>query len=242
MPAVEPRPSSSSSPGENAPGRVGAEDPDVDDQHHHADHVVGDRRPHHRAEPAAGVEDLPDQHEHPVEEHLGQAQPGEVDERVALGGQRGVVPAGAEEDRHDVRRGHDQQRGHQAQEQPGQGDHPVRVGLAAVLVVLHRPDQLGHQHGVEDAAGQQDVEHVRDRVGDREDVGVQQVAERGREQDRADVPAHPRDDGAGRHHRAVGDDRPVVGWPRSCRGFRAPALAGPPHRDRDRQDARRRCP
>ncbi len=160
-------------------------DHEVGDEHQHRDDVVGDRRPHHRAEPAAGVEDLPDQHEHAVEEDLRQAVAGEVDDRRALRGQRGLAVRRVEVDRHHQRRRRHQQQRDAAEEEAGQGDHPVGVGVAAVRVVLQRPHQLRHQHGVEDAAGQQDVEHVRDRVGDRELVGVQLVAQRGQQQQRS---------------------------------------------------------
>ena len=150
-----------------------AVDDDVDQQHRDRDHVVGDRRPHHRPERLAGVEDLPDQDVHPVEEDLRQAEPGEGDRRVA---HRAVVRRGDEVD--EQRRRDHQQHRHRDQEQSGHGDDPAGVGVAAVGVVAHRPHQLRHQDGVEDAAGQQDVEHVRQRVRDVEHVGVHRPAER----------------------------------------------------------------
>ena len=81
-----------------------AEDEQVDDQDEHRDDVVGDRRPHHRPEPATRVEDLPDQDEHAVEEDLGQAEAGEVDD--ALAGR--ALVAGVEVELHHPRRGHHQ--------------------------------------------------------------------------------------------------------------------------------------
>ena len=56
-----------------------------------------------------------------------------------------------------------------------------------------RPHQLRHEHGVHDAARQQDVEHVRDRVGDVEQVGVQRRTEGGHQQRRSDEAARPRE-------------------------------------------------
>ena len=84
---------------------------EVGDQDRDRDEVVGDRRPHHRAEPAPGVEHLPDQREHPVEEHLRQAEPRERDDRVALRGQLGLVVLRGQEHVHHPRRGHDQHHG-----------------------------------------------------------------------------------------------------------------------------------
>ena len=178
----------------------------VDDEYPYRDHVVGDRRPHHRAEPAAGVEDLTDQDEHAVEEDLRQAEPREVDGRLSFRGQPRVVVLAVEEHVHHHRRCNDQKHGDGAEEEHGEGDDPVDVRRPAVGVVLHRPHELGDQDGVEDASRQQDVEHVGDRVRDGEQVGVQADAQREREQRGADEPAEPGDDGAGRHHRAVGQD------------------------------------
>ena len=178
---------------------------EVADQDGDRDQVVGDRRPHHRPEPPARVEDLPDQREHPVEEDLRQAVPREGDDRLALVGQLGVVVVGRQEDVHHPGRGEDQDDGHQAEEQRRERDDAVGVGRAAIGVGLHRPHQLGHQHGVEDPARQQDVEHVRHGVADGEQVGVQEVAQRRREKQRAQVAAEARHHGAGRHHRAGGE-------------------------------------
>ena len=74
---------------------------------------------------------------------------------------------------HEQRRGQHQHRGDAGEEEPGERDDAVGVGVAAVRVVLHRPHELGHEHRVEHAAGEQDVEHVRHGVRDREHVGVQ---------------------------------------------------------------------
>ena len=186
---------------------VGTEGDQVGHEHRDRDDVVGDRRPHHRAEPAAGVEDLADQDVHPVEEDLRQAVAGEVDDRLL----RVRRPAGIDEQPHQPWRADDQEHRDRAEEERGEGDHPVRVGLAPVRVVGGRADQLRHEHGVEDAAGQQDVEHVRDGVGDREHVGVDQVAQRRGQQDRADVAGQPGHDRARGHHRAVGEDPLVLG-------------------------------
>ena len=210
MPKVAPRPSSASWPGVKRAVQLGAggraERDQVGDQDGDRDQVVDDRRPHHRPEPAVGVEHLPDQHEHAVEEDLWQAVAGEGDDRLALLGQLGTLPGVAEVQLH-----HPGRRDHQHDRDPGQehdrqGHHAVGVGLAAVGVVLHRPHQLGDQHGVEDAAGQQDVEHVRDRVGDVEQVGVQLLAEGGDQEGGAHEAAQPGDDRAGRHHGAGRED------------------------------------
>ena len=224
-------------------GTVGDEVGDQDPDRHQ---VVGDRRPHHRAEPAPGVEDLTDQGEHPVEEHLRQAEPRERDDRVALRGQLGLVVLRGQEHVHHPRRGHDQHHGDRREEERRQRDDPVGVGLAAVGVGSHRPHQLRDQDGVEDAAGQQDVEHVRDGVADRELVGVQQVAQRGREQQGPQVAAQPGDHRAGSHHRAGGEQLLLVacGVPghRASSGVMVIGRARParaPARGRPRHGARR---
>ncbi len=188
-----------------------AEDHQVDHQDRDRDHVVGDRSPHHRPEPAAGVEDLAEQHEHAVEEHLRQAVAGEVDHRLPLRGQRRVVEARVEVERHHPGRRQHQQYRHQREEEHGGGDHAVGVRLAAVRVVPHRPNQLRDQDGVEDPARDEDVEHVRHGVADVEQVGVEHVAERGDEQGGAHEPAQPGDHRAGGHHRAGGEDPRFVG-------------------------------
>ena len=107
----------------------------------------------------------------------------------------------------------------------------VGVGVAAVLVVLHRPHQLRHQHGVEDAARDQDVDRVGDRVGDGEDVGVQRLPERGDDQQRPQVAAEAGDDRPGRHHRAGAEDLLVgscsVSPARDCCGRGCGVRAGP---------------
>ena len=176
-----------------------------EDGHRH--HVVRDRRPHHRAEPATGVEHLPDQHEHPVEEHLRQAVAREVDHRLALLGQLRCEELRVQEQAHQQRSSRHERHGHNRQEQAGEGDDAVGVGLAAVRVVLHRPHQLRHEYGVHDAARQQDVEHVRDGVGDVEHIGVQADAERRGEQDAADEAAQPGHHRPGGHHRSRGQQR-----------------------------------
>jgi hypothetical protein len=61
-----------------------------------------------------------------------------------------------------------QQRGQHGDHQQGQraeGEHPLRVRLAAVRVALGRPDQQRHHHAGEDAAEHQVVDGVRQRVG-----------------------------------------------------------------------------
>ena len=199
-----------------------AEDDQVDHQHRDRDDVVGDRGPHHRPEPAACVEHLADEHEHPVEEDLRQAVAGEVDHRVPLGRHGRTVVVRGEEEIHQPRRRDHQHDRDEAEEERRERDDPGGVGLPAVLVVPHRSHQLWDEHGVDHAAGKQDVEHVRHGVGDVEDVGVQAVAEGRHEQAGADEAAHPRQDGPGRHHGAVGEDAlPLVVGPLVVEGGHA---------------------
>ena len=128
------------------------------------DHVVDDRRPHHRAEAAAGVEHLAEHRVDPVEEDLRQAPEGEQRRHV------GVSPADSRRpysvDHQRCGEGGDDRDGEQ--HQAGEGEQPVGVGPRPLGARLHRPDQLGHEDGVEDAPGQQDVDDVGHRVGDRE--------------------------------------------------------------------------
>jgi len=74
------------------------------------------------------------------------------------------------------------------------------VRVAAVLVVLHGAHDLGHEHRVERAAGEQDVEAVRHGRGHREHVGLtRRGAEEPRRHHGPYEPEDPRQDRAGSH-------------------------------------------
>ena len=149
-------------------GGVREEEPDLYD-------VVRDRRPHHRAERVAGVEHLRAEEERAEEEDLWQAERREQDHRLVVRGDVGRVPLGAGVDPRDERRCGDEHHGRDQDDKHERGHDPVRVGLAAVCVVLRGAHDLGHQHGVEGAAGEEDVQAVRHRRGQREDVGLARV-------------------------------------------------------------------
>ena len=78
------------------------------------------------------------------------------------------------------------------QEGERQGQQPVDE-LVAAVVVAGRLGDLGDEDGVEDAAGQQQVELVGQGVGHLEGVGRQGDAHGGREQRRPGEPEQPRD-------------------------------------------------
>ena len=211
-------------PGRAVPGR--SEEDEVGDQHQDRQQVVGDRRPHHRTEAPAGVEDLPDEDVHAVEEDLRQAPAGQGDDRLQLGDPVRVEVATVEVEAQQQRCGDDQDDRDDAQEERREGDHPAGVGVAAVGVLLDPPDQLRHQHRVEDAPGQEDVDHVGQRVGDREEVAPQARPEGDHQQRGAHVARRAGQDGARRHDRRRGQDLLValVAHERSAAGVPA---AGP---------------
>jgi hypothetical protein len=136
----------------------GAVDPDEHAQRHDDDDVVQDGRPHHRAELAARVEDLPHHHVDAHEEDRGQEVAGEGDGDLVG---RGIAGDGV--------RQHADEKGRREHGQPGergQGHHHQRqqavgVRLAAVLVLLHRADELRDEDGVQTAAHGEDVDHRR---------------------------------------------------------------------------------
>ena len=216
MPAVEPEAEQQRLVGAEAVGAVrGAEDADVDAEHGHGDEVVGDRRPHHRAEAAAGVEHLPDQHERAVEEHLRHAQPHQQPGRLALLLEPGSEQLLVEHEVHES--GDDQQqhdRGDGEHEQP-ERDDALGVGVAAVGVLLHGAHELRHEDDVEDAAGHQDVQRVGDGVGVVEQVGVEQRADREGDQQQPDEPGDAGDHGAERHPGTAPRDVGGLGWVQS---------------------------
>jgi len=90
------------------------EEDEVGDQDQDRQQVVGDRCPHHRAEPTTGVEDLPDEDVHAVEEDLRQAPAGQVDDRLQLGDAVGVEEAAVEVQPQHQRRGDDEDHRHGA--------------------------------------------------------------------------------------------------------------------------------
>ena len=104
----------------------------------HGDHVVDDRRPHHRAEALAGVEHLADQHERAVEEHLRHAQQHQQPRRVALWPLAGENSSPSKNDVQQQGHGDHQQRGGAGEHQQTERDDAVGVRVAAVRVVLHR--------------------------------------------------------------------------------------------------------
>ena len=201
--------------------------------HHHVepadrdhDQVVDDRRPHRRREPAAGVQDRPDQRAHAVEEDLRDEVVGPHHHQVVLGGQ---VAAGRAVDgaRVQVDQRPRQQRRHHGDRQQGQraqGEHALRVRLAAVRVALGRPDQQRHHHAGEDAAEHQVVDGVRQRVRVVVRVAEPGDADRGDQDQGAQEPGAPGDQGADRHAGAGADQaRPRArarpgrpGRPRAC--------------------------
>ena len=160
---------------------------------HH--HVVDDGREHRGTEVPACVEHLAEHRVQAVEHDLRKAEPGEGDGEVELLG--GVLAGGVQ--MHDPGGG---QHGDHREHEGDQSDDPQQaVGetVAAVLVVLHVPDQLRDEHCVQGTPGHQDVDDVGQGVA--EAVGVGQSAESdGRDQRHvADQAGGARGHGAGRH-------------------------------------------
>ncbi len=183
---------------------------EVDSEHRDQHDVVEDRRPHHRAELAPGVEDLAEDEEQAVEEHLRQQEAredhGELEGGVVAGRVRYV-------EGDDLRRCPDRERRAHRQHAQDEGDQALFVGPAAVRVLVPGTYQLRHQHRVQRAADQQGVDAHRDHVGGVVCRGEQAGAECGRLEHLPDQP------------RAAGDHGPQRHQERGA--LQAPALASP---------------
>ncbi len=176
---------------------------------HDHDQVVQDRGEHHRPEPAARVEDLAEHHVQPVEEDLRQEEAGERHRHLEVGvrvapGERGRVRTD------DQRRGEHGRDRDDDQDDPDGGEQPVGERLAAVRVVAHRLDELRHEDRVERAAREQDVEDVRDRVGDVVRLGEDRRPDRPDQHDVADEAGEAGHDRPDRHDRAGPADAAAV--------------------------------
>ncbi len=121
----------------------------------------------------------------------------------------------------------DHQQGHRAQ-----GEHALRVRLAAVRVALGRPDQQRHHHAGEDAAEHQVVDGVRQRVRVVVRVAEPGEADRGDQDQGTQEPGAPGDQGADGHAGAGADQARLRGG----------ALPGRPGRPRPSGRASRRAP
>jgi hypothetical protein len=141
-------------------GGLGAPDRQVEAEHPDRDQVVDDRCPHHRAELLPGVQHLADQEEDAEEEQLRHRQIGHHQQRAPMVGQAGCLPTGGIDAHHHLSADGEQHRDRTQNDQKA-GDDPIDEGFAAVLIVVHRPDDLWHQHVVQGATGQQHVERVR---------------------------------------------------------------------------------
>ena len=199
MPSVVPIASSWTSPVEMVAGvsaRARRQDQRDTDQAHHD--VVDDRSPHRRGEATAGVQDRARERADPVEEDLRQEEVGEDQRQVVGSGARHAVPV----DRGDGhgRRGRDDR--HAAERQHAQGEHPLVVGLAAVVALPRSLDQQRHDHAGQDPAEGQVVDRVRHRVGDVVSVAKVLGADRIEQHGGADKPRRARGDGADGHDAA----------------------------------------
>ncbi len=140
-----------------------APDARIDTEHDDLHHVVGGGRPHHRAEGATGVENLAPQEEHAVEENLHQAEGHQEFEGLILTGHLGSAPAGVGiDDRQHGCAHHQNDRQTRHDQEEGRHD-AVGVGLAFVRIVPDSPDDLGDEHTVEGAPGQEEIQAVGDR-------------------------------------------------------------------------------
>jgi hypothetical protein len=199
---VVPRPSTTTCAVVTSPAPdAAAGQEEVGQARHDDDEVVEHRRPHRRAEPAAGVERGAHHRAGAVEQHLRQEVPREHDGEVALG--LGHRVGQVEVD--DERRGDHQQHRGAAEGQHHEGEQPLRVRGPAVGVVLGGADEQRHDDGGEHAAQQQLVDDVGRGVGDV--VGQRQAlhAQHGPDDGGAQEAGQPRRHGADRHR----PDRPA---------------------------------
>ena len=179
----------------------GAPDRQVQPQHGDADDVVEDRCPHHRPEPVAGVQHLPDQEERAEEEQLRHGQHRHQHQLLPVPRHRGLAPHPGRPQAHHLRCQHHRQRGDRQQQHHERCHDPVDECRPVVGVVLGVPDDLRHQHGVERAAGEQHVQRVGHErgQGERLDLWVGRP-QHDHEQPGAQEPQHPADQGARGHH------------------------------------------
>ena len=113
-----------------------------------------------------------------------------------------------------------QQRRHHRDHQQGyraQGEHALRVCLAAIRVALGRPDQERHHHAGKDAAEHQVVDGVRQRVRVVVRVAEPGDADRGDQDQGAQEAGGPGDQSAERHAGAGADQVSPRGGARSGR-------------------------
>src|SRR5690606_11574145 len=168
------------------------------------DDVVERRRPHVRPEVAPRVEHLAEERVHAVEEQLRHAPQREGDgdvepRRVELGGV----------DRHEDTRTGGEDDGEAEQRGPGHGEEPVDV-LVPAVALLHRPDDLRDEDGVEHAAGDEHVDDAGQLVGHGEGVRRAGEADRADERDVAEQAEHPGHERPGEHEGGGAGEAPTV--------------------------------
>ena len=186
-----------------------APDHEIEGQHQDGDDVVGDGSPHHGAELVAGVEHLAQEEERAVEEDLRQRQVRQRHHGRVLALQLLAAPRARRVDRRHDRRPRRHHHGDGRDDQHERRHDPVGVRLAAVRIVADGPDDLRDENRVEGAAGEEDVDRVRHRVGQLEHVDLARAdAEDEREHRDADDAQHPRDHGPRGHQGARGHQLP----------------------------------
>jgi hypothetical protein len=123
--------------------------------------VVDHRSPHRSGEAAAGVEDRADNRTEAVEDNLRKEEPREHRGEIPL---LGLQPMAVE--RHDLRCQQDAHDGHDGQRREDDRHQPLRIAVAVAVVIVRGLDEQGNHDAAEDAAEQQVVKDVGDRVGD----------------------------------------------------------------------------
>ena len=190
--------------------RVGSEEQGEHQQAGDRDNVIEYGHPGERSERLTGVEHLAQQRVQPVEEHLGKAPIREGDGEGQL--VRGEVQPDEPGNGRGEQRGRDRRR---SEDEEGNRQELVDVGGAAVGVQAGAND-LRHEHGGQDAAGNDDVDRIRELVGQAERVGT--VAERTDHRGQDDQ-FHEAEDS--------GDDRP--GGEQGARAADPPGVGGASH-------------
>ena len=183
----------------------------------------------------ARVQHAGEQRRDAVEEDLRQDQVRQRRDQVFVGGRRVAGHKLGEQ-----RRGGDGEHGRAGQEDRGQREQPLGVGLAAIPVLGTGLHQQRHDDAGQHAAEQQLVDHIRQRVGQVVGVSDRGRADRGAEDDRTHEASDATHHAAGGHDgAAAGDRRLFIGQRR--RGYAGRSRRRPRWRSRrTRDDDRRR--
>ena len=99
------------------------------------------------------------------------------------------------------------------EEQTDQSDEAICIAVTVICVILHVPNKLWDEDGVQGPADHQDVDHIRQRVAEVEHIGHGASAKGCSQNNPAHHPTHARQNRAGPH-----DDTGLQGTVSASRG------------------------